>query len=227
MKTKFSAPLFDIKSVSDEGVISGYGSVFGNRDLGGDVVVAGAFAKSIAAHSQNGTMPKMFWQHNPDKPIGKWLKAAEDGKGLYLEGRFNMGVQQGREALAHVKEGDIDGLSIGYSIVQGGPDEKTGAFLLKEVILREVSVVSIPMNEIARVESVKSERIERMDEFARRLRDGDPMPIKEFEDILRDAGVPRSMATAIASHGYAKAIRGEPEGEKSKDALALLMALRG
>ena len=66
-----------------------------------------------------------------------------------------------------------------------------------------------------------------MEEFARRLRDGNPMPIKEFEDILREAGVPKSMATQIASVGYAKAALGEPEGEKADDATAFLTALRG
>lgn len=63
----------------------------------------------------------------------------------------------------------------------------------------------------------------RMDEFARRLRDGDPMSIKEFEDILRDAGVPKAMATQIASVGYAKAIRSESEGSK-EDAIRQLRA---
>jgi uncharacterized protein len=87
-----------------------------------------------------------------------------------------------------------------------------------------VSPVTFPMNTRAKIASVKSER---MEEFAARLRDGDPMPIKEFEDILRDAGVPRSMATQIASVGYAKAVRGEPEGSKATDPLAFLEALRG
>jgi hypothetical protein len=60
-----------------------------------------------------------------------------------------------------------------------------------------------------------------MTEFARRLRDGEPMPIKEFEDILRDAGVPKAMAVQIASVGYAKAIRSESEGVKAKQLAAL------
>ncbi len=224
MKTKISAPIFDIKEISEEGVFSGWGSIFGNKDNGGDIVVAGAFAKSLADHRQKGTKVKMFWQHDPHQPIGKWIDMAEDGKGLYVEGKLNMGVQRGREAYALLKEGDIDGLSIGYSVIDAEPDEKRGALLLKQVKLWEVSVVSMAMNERARIESVKSER---MEEFARRLRDGDPMPIKDFEDILREAGVPKSMAVAIASHGYAKAIRSESEGDQANDAVALLKALRG
>lgn len=227
MKTKFSAPLFEIKSISDEGVFSGYGSIFGNKDNGGDIVVAGAYAKSLADHRQRGTRPKMFWQHDTREPIGKWTDLAEDGKGLFVEGKLNMGVQRGREAHALLKEGDIDGLSIGYGVVESEPDEKRSAILLKQVKLYEVSVVSMAMNERARVDTVKSEAFERMEEFARRLRDGDPMPIKDFEDILRESGVPKSMATAIASHGYAKAIRSESEGDQANDATAFLKALRG
>ena len=96
--------------------------------------------------------------------------------------------------------------------------------LLKKLELFEVSPVTFPANVRARIESVKSER---MEEFARRLRDGDPMPIKEFEGILREAGVPKSMATAIASQGYAKAIRSESEGDQANDAVAFLKGLRG
>lgn len=88
----------------------------------------------------------------------------------------------------------------------------------------EISVVSFPATRRASVAAVKSER---MEEFARRLRDGEPMPIKEFEDILREAGVPKSMAVQIASVGYAKAIRSESEGDQANDAVALLKALRG
>ena len=93
---------------------------------------------------------------------------------------------------------------------------------LKELDLLEVSIVSFPANRRAQVQAVKSER---MEEFAARLRDGDPMPIKEFEDILRDAGVPKSMATRIASVGYAKAIRREAEG--NDEVVAFLERLRG
>ena len=135
MKTKISAPIFDLKEIGEDGVFSGYGSIFGNKDSGGDIVIAGAFAKSLAEHRQKGSRVKMYWQHDPHQPIGKWTDIAEDGKGLFVEGKLNMGVQRGREAYALLKEGDIDGLSIGYSIVESEPDEKRGALLLKQVRL--------------------------------------------------------------------------------------------
>ena len=212
MATKALAPVLDIKEISDDGQFEGYGSIFGNKDRGGDIVVAGAFTGSLVEHRQRGTSVKMFWQHDPHQPIGKWVDMAEDAKGLYVKGRLNMGVQRAREAHALLKEGDIDGLSIGYSVLDGEPDDSKNAFMLKKVRLFEISIVSIPMNERARIDAVKAAAFE---DFARRLRDGEPPSTKEFEDILREAGVPKSMATQIASVGYAKAIRREAGGDQA------------
>jgi phage head maturation protease len=56
-----------------DGHIEGYASTFGNVDLGGDVVMSGAFRKSLSED-----MPKMFWMHDPSEPIGRWTAAQED-----------------------------------------------------------------------------------------------------------------------------------------------------
>ena len=225
MSIKAFSPVLDIKSLDEDGTISGYGAIFNNKDMGGDILIPAAFAGSLAEHRRVGTTVKMFWQHDPREPIGRWTDLSEDGKGLYVEGRLNMDVQRAREAYALLKNGDIDGLSIGYATIESEPDHKRGATLLKKVKLFEVSVVSIAMNERARVESVKAS--DRLAEFSARLRDGEPPQIKEFEDILRDAGVPKSMAVRIASVGYAKAIRGEPEGEKASELAEFLRMVRG
>ncbi|MBI1621494.1 HK97 family phage prohead protease [Aquamicrobium zhengzhouense] len=220
MKTKDFA--LHVKDVSEDGTFEGYGSVFGNVDSYGEKVMPGAFVESLARHKREGSSVLMLWQHNPDQPIGVWEDLAEDAKGLWGKGRFLLEIQRAREVHTLAKAKAIGGLSIGYREVETEPDGQVR--LLKKLDLYEISPVTFPANRRARIESVKSER---MDEFARRLRDGDPMPIKEFEDILREAGVPKSMAVAIASHGYAKAIRSESEGEKANDAVALLKALRG
>lgn len=205
MKTKDFA--LQVKDLSDAGTFSGYGSVFGNLDSYGEVVVEGAFTKSLARHAKEKTSPLMLWQHNPGEPIGIWDELEEDGKGLKGTGRLILETARGRETHALLKAGAIRGLSIGYREIKTEPDGNNRKLL--ELDLLEISVVSFPANRRARVDAVKSER---MEEFARRLRDGEPMPIKEFEDILRDAGVPKAMAVQIASVGYAKAIRSESEG---------------
>jgi len=210
-----------VKDVSEEGTFEGYGSIFNNVDSYGEKVAPGAFGESLARHQREGTKPLMLWQHNSDEPIGVWENLAEDGKGLKGTGKFVLETARGREAHALLKAGAIRGLSIGYRELEAEPDGNNR--ILKKLDLMEISVVSFPANRRANVTAVKSER---MEEFARRLRDGDPMPIKDFEDILREAGVPKSMAVAIASHGYAKAIRSESEGDKANEAAAFLRALQ-
>ncbi|WP_027682700.1 HK97 family phage prohead protease [Rhizobium leguminosarum] len=220
MKTKdFS---LKIKEISEDGTFEGYGSVFGVRDSYNESVEPGAFVASLVKHKREGTFPLMLWQHDPWSPIGVWEDMAEDKKGLWGKGRLLSGVQKADEARILLKAGAIQGLSIGYREVDTMPAEGSGPRKLIELDLLEVSIVSFPANRRARVESVKSER---MEEFARRLRDGEPPTIKEFEDILRDAGVPKAMAVQIASVGYAKAIRSESEGEKANDSTAFMQAL--
>lgn len=220
MKTKDFA--LHVKDVSEDGTFEGYGSVFGNIDSYGEKVMPGAFVESLARHKREGSNVLMLWQHNPDQPIGVWEDLAEDAKGLWGKGRFLLEIQRAREVHTLAKAKAIGGLSIGYREVETEPDGQTR--LLKKLDLYEISPVTFPANRRARIESVKSER---MEEFARRMRDGDPMPIKEFEDILREAGVPKSMAVQIASVGYAKAIRRDAEGDQANDPAAFLNALRG
>jgi HK97 family phage prohead protease len=66
----------------------GHGAVFGNVDLGGDVILPGAFKRTLAEHKANGSLPAMFWMHNPDRVPGKWLEVAEDDKGLAVKGEL-------------------------------------------------------------------------------------------------------------------------------------------
>lgn len=220
MKTKDFA--LEVKGLSEDGTFEGYGSVFGNVDSYGEKVMPGAFIESLARHKREGTAVMMLWQHNPDEPIGVWEDLAEDAKGLWGKGRLIMEVQRAKEVYALLKAKAVRGLSIGYREVEA--DVEQAVRLLKKLDLWEISPVSFAANTRARVSAVKSDR---MDEFARRLRDGEPMPIKEFEDILREAGVPKSMATAIASHGYAKAaFRSESEGRANQATAETVKALR-
>ncbi len=219
MKTKDFA--LQVKDLSEDGTFEGYGSIFGNIDSYGEKVMPGAFVESLAKHKREGSNVLMLWNHDAHQPIGVWEDLAEDAKGLWGKGRFLLDIQRAREVHTLAKNKAIGGLSIGYR--EEDTDQDGAVRLLKKLNLYEISPVTFPANRRARIESVKSER---MDEFARRLRDGDPMPIKDFEDILREAGVPKSMAVAIASHGYAKAIRSDSEGDKANDTAEFLKALR-
>ncbi|WP_108853334.1 HK97 family phage prohead protease [Albidovulum aquaemixtae] len=131
-------------AVTDGCRIEGYASLFGITDQGGDVVMPGAYGKSLARMKTEGRTVRMLWQHDPAQPIGVWDEIVEDRRGLKVKGRLLTEVERGREAAALVTAGAIDGLSIGYRTVTAEKDAK-GLRLLREVELWEVSLVTFPM----------------------------------------------------------------------------------
>lgn len=221
MKTKEFR--LDVKNLADDGTFEGYGSIFGNVDCYRESVVKGAFSKSLKKHEQDNNPVLMLWQHSWEDPIGVWKELKEDDRGLYGVGEINLDVQKGREAYSLMKQRALTGLSIGYKEVKYTDNAEVR--LLEEIDLYEISPVTFPANEEARISAVKSERFQ---QFAQKMRNGLPPSIKEFEDVLRDAGISKSMATRIASVGYAKAIRSESDStQKAEEAVAFLKALRG
>ena len=132
--------------------ISGYASLFGDVDQGGDVVQTGAYAQSLTAVAAAGRSIKMLWQHDPTQPIGVWDEVREDAKGLWVKGRILGEVEKGREAVALIAAGAIDGLSIGYRTIKATKNTK-GQRLLSELELWEVSLVTFPMLPSARVDA--------------------------------------------------------------------------
>ena len=219
---KRTAPVLEIKALKDSGEFEGYGSTFGGEpDAYGDVIALGAYADSLAAHKAKGTMPKLFWQHDPHEPIGKWLDAREDDHGLLMRGRLNMDVQRGREAHALLKAGDIDGLSIGYRIKEYSVDTDTGVWTLEKLDLVEVSVVSVGANDNAVVQSVKAAKAAH--DLFEKLKAGDRLTEREFEMWLKGLGLSNAQAErAVRLH-----LKGPGEPAKAADdGLAFLRALR-
>jgi HK97 family phage prohead protease len=219
---RVAAPILDIKALSETGEFEGYASTFnGEPDAYGDVIAPGAFSESLKEHLQKGTMPKLFWQHDRGEPIGKWLSAEEDQKGLFVKGRLNFGVQRAKEAYALLKEGDIDGLSIGYRVLEYSVDSDTGVWTLEKLDLLEVSVVSIGANDSATVDSVKASR--QTHELIERLKAGDRLQQREFETIFKGAlGCSNSQAERAARLHLKR--QGDPaEAERAHEFLSLLV----
>lgn len=148
---------FDIKSVSETGTFEGLLSVYGVVDLVNDIVVKGAFTKTIK--DNNGIVP-MLWQHDPKQPIGT-LELRDTEEGLHVKGTFALEVKQAQEAYALVKARVIRGLSIGYDPIK--KSIKDGVRHLTEVKLWEGSVVTFPALPIAQISSVKADS---KDDFA-------------------------------------------------------------
>jgi uncharacterized protein len=135
------------------GVFEGYASLFGVADQARDVVVEGAFQSSLAMQSPRGV--KLLWQHNPAEPVGIWTALNEDARGLYCRGELNLDVQRGRELYALLKQGAVNGLSIGFKTVKARKDAN-GQRLLLTVDLWEISLVTFPLLSGARVSAVKT-----------------------------------------------------------------------
>lgn len=144
----------DIKSVTPDGFFTGYASVFSVTDRGGDVVMPGSFTKSLQKYPAGKV--KLLWQHDTSEPVGVWTSLTEDSHGLKAEGQLLLETARGREAHALMKAGALDGLSIGFKTIRDEIDRKSGVRRLHEVELREVSLVTFPMNEDATITGVKS-----------------------------------------------------------------------
>ncbi len=157
-----SAFKLEIKEMgSTEGTFTGLASVYGNKDLGGDVVMPGAFAKTL--NDKNGEVP-ILWQHDTCEPIGLG-KLNDSNDGLQIKGELVLESPVAQKAYGLMRRGVLKGLSIGYDTVK--EDIKDSTRFLKEIKLWEVSLVTFPMNQAAGVQSVK--RIE--DEFRTDLAD--------------------------------------------------------
>lgn len=188
-----------IKAVAEkEGTFSGLGSVFGNEDSYGDIVMPGAFEKSLARHKKAGTLPALLWQHQMDNPIGIYHRMEETDEGLDMDGEFALAIEKGRDAHALTRMKALRGLSIGFTIPKGGAEykEEIGVWHLKEIDLWEVSVVTFPANDLAQITDVRSA-----------IRAGEMPTERDFEGILRDAGYPATLAKACVAKGYRDVLR--------------------
>lgn len=187
--------------VADDGSFEGYGSVFGgDPDSYGEIVAPGAFLESLSELKAKNRIVPVLWQHRAAEPIGVYDQLAEDSHGLKVKGRLlKDDVAQAREAHALLKAGAVTGLSIGYWVRQASYDEKTGIRTLHKLDLVEVSLVTFPAKDDARVEAVKF-KLER-----------GQLPTKpEFEKALREAfPFSKSQAAAIANHGLDHLLRSE------------------
>jgi HK97 family phage prohead protease len=128
---------------------AGYAAIFDRPDRGGDVVRAGAFARSLKRGA--GAVP-LLWQHDIARPVGRIDYLREDRRGLRVIARLSEG-RAGREAAALLSEGTVAGLSFGYRVRQakgGTPRELT------DLELVEVSLVTLPMQPRARVHALET-----------------------------------------------------------------------
>lgn len=201
MDLKYRSFVTEIKGLTEEkdnkgvpfGFFEGYAATFGNMDRVDDVIEKGAFSKTL----DKGRRIKLLWQHSESNIIGSIMEAKEDDQGLFIKGRINLGTEQGREAYALLKAGDIDEMSIGFAMKRsdyeyGCEDDdssKKQVRKIKSLTLYEISLVTEPANTEAVVTDVKklTEDIDGADSLS------------DMEEILREKGFSKKQACGVVS----------------------------
>jgi HK97 family phage prohead protease len=145
----------------------------------------------LKEHKAQGTMPMMFWMHQTDQVPGVWVDMAEDAKGLYVKGEL-VDTALGRDVRTLLTKNAVRGLSIGYQPI-ASDWHSDGARVLKQLDLFEVSIVSMAMNPLARVEAVK----------ARLSASGEYVPTeREVEEHFRTMGCSKSVARLLTARVF-------------------------
>lgn len=150
-----------------EGEFIGYASIFGNKDSSGDVVIAGAFANTLAEWARKGVPIPLLWGHNtsdPDFNLGEIIDAVEDDRGLKVHGRLDMDCPKAAQTYRLLKAGRVNQMSFAYRVIDGAYVEPEGEgkswrdayFELRELELYEVSIVPIGANQETEILAVKS-----------------------------------------------------------------------
>jgi HK97 family phage prohead protease len=210
----------EVKMTGDGGRFAGYASVFGGVDSYGDTIIKGAYEYTLKKHGK----PKMFVNHDSYAlPVGKWISAKEDDKGLLVEGELTPGMSAASDAYAAMKHGTIDGLSIGYALKADDFEMlDDGTRVIKRVSrLAEVSIVTFPADNAARIdlESVKAEGIEQIE------------TARDFERFLRDSGgMSKALAIALVSRAqlvFSRRESDEDEAEKQHQIAQRIAQLTG
>lgn len=166
--------VFDLEMKADAegatGVIEGYASYFNERDGGNDIVMPGAFAKSLRERRKaSGAwhIPMFLGHVHNGAPVGVWNEISEDARGLKVKGQLIFESDEAKQLYAVMKAGGAMGLSIGYRTLRQEfetPKPKADEYCptirrLLEVDLREISLVGMPMLDSARVTKVKGEGV--------------------------------------------------------------------
>lgn len=195
----------DIKFAAAEGAFSGYGSVFGNVDSKNDIIMPGAYAEVLKDADRLPVYVNHGWLNNA-LPVGHWSGLKEDDRGLFGDANLVMQMPSAIDAYWGMKSGLVTGLSVAIL-----PDAKSterradGVRVIHRIkALKEISIVTDPANEAARVTDIKtSDEVEQLE------------TIRDFERFLRDAGgLTKGATEALVARAKIIFGRGEPDRQE-------------
>ena len=215
LRKTLSLSSVDLKLDADTGRFSGYASVFGGVDAYGDTIIKGAFESTLRSNGK----PKMFFNHEWNMPIGKYLVAKEDDHGLYVEGELTPGLGLSSDVRAAMRHGTLDGLSIGGYLKKADYDEtENGRVIRRWANLMEVSPVVFPADTAARVDLSSVKGTDFLDAIT------EIESVRDLEGFLRDAGgFSKGMAKAIVIRARSLLEPEEPGDSVKANALAEML----
>ncbi len=145
---EISTQTLEIKSLAEDGSFEGLAAAYGNVDLAGDRIDAGAFKAA------EGTEVPLLFAHKTDQPIGL-ARVSETPAGLMVRGRLLLDTAAGAEAYSRLKAGVLKALSVGFQIPRNGASIVAGVRVITSAVLKEISLVVFPANPLAAVTLIK------------------------------------------------------------------------
>lgn len=182
------------EKVSDEGVISGYITKFGEIDSYGTCTVKGCFSSAMKRLAEGETIP-VLWQHDTHEPIGKFQSMKDDEKGCYAEIQLDLNVERAREAFSLAKNKIISGLSIGGVINKTVWDDVNKVLMMTDIDLYETSVVTFPACDTARIDDCRSSTVN----------------IREMEHAFRKSGIFSQTDSKKLAKFFCEILKSKPE----------------
>ena len=173
LELKVKKPKDEEKQGENTATVSGYITTYGNVDVVGDVIQQGALDNYIERFNNEGLLLRMLFQHQRESIIGRWTELRSDDYGVYATGEIYTDVTLGADTAALIRRGALDSFSIGFA-VNDYEVREDGGRVFTDIELVETSVVDVPANPRAQLDSIK-------------LADGS-INIRVLEKTLRDAG---------------------------------------
>lgn len=143
LNASFSADSIQKRAGKSVLKIAGYANTV-DRDRCGDVVLPSAWAKGVDSYRKN---PVLLYQHKHENPIGRVEKITVDKKGIYIEAAVSETAEKLHGVHTLIKDGALKSFSVGFRVNDGKHDKKTDTFVISDVELLEISVVSVPANQ--------------------------------------------------------------------------------
>lgn len=136
---------FSVKGIADNKAlkIAGYANT-GDKDRTGDIVLPNAWAKGVENFRRN---PILLYQHDHGKPIGRVNNITVDKKGIFVEASVSDAAEKQHAVKTLIKDGVLKSFSVGFRIKDADYDKRSDTFVIKDLELLEISVVSVPANQ--------------------------------------------------------------------------------